>query len=114
MLYVFGYCVIEPSGFTLDADDMPISNAEKELRQKVFWCCFIVDRSRSHILGMDPYLDSEDISTKLPISSHLIFAYIERALHFVRSMRLRLICQSGLKNYHRSAGPKTISQIIQI
>lgn len=56
-------------GLHLYTNDMPISKAEKELRQKLFWCCFIVDRSRSPILGMDPYLDSEDISTHLPISS---------------------------------------------
>lgn len=56
-------------GLHLDANNMAITKAEKELKQKVLWCCFIVDRSRSPILGMDPYLGSEDISTEFPISS---------------------------------------------
>lgn len=43
-----------------------ISQEEGEIRDSVFWCCFMVDKLRASILGMNPYMNCNDISVRLP------------------------------------------------
>lgn len=43
-----------------------LSEEEARLRDMVFWCCFLVDRLRSIILGMHPFIYCTDISISLP------------------------------------------------
>lgn len=53
-------------------NERKISEEEANVRDSVFWCCFMVDKLRSSILGMSPYMNCNDISVKLPAvySSH--------------------------------------------
>lgn len=57
-------------GLHLDPSGLKISDLEKRLRERLFWCCFAVDRSRFPILGVGPYLDASDVTTKLAVSSY--------------------------------------------
>lgn len=43
-----------------------LDEREANLRDSVFWCCFLVDRMRCTILGMHPYIYCTHISIELP------------------------------------------------
>lgn len=43
-----------------------ISEDEANLRDSVFWCCFMVDKLRSSIVGISPFMNCDDITVKLP------------------------------------------------
>jgi hypothetical protein len=47
-------------------DQRKISQEEAETRDSVFWCCFMVDKLRATILGMNPYMNCNDISVRPP------------------------------------------------
>ncbi|CUM57046.1 uncharacterized protein AC631_05530 [Debaryomyces fabryi] len=47
-------------------NERKISEEEANIRDSVFWCCFMVDKLRSSILGMSHYMNCNDISVKLP------------------------------------------------